>query len=322
MPVAATLREAMDAPGRPRAHGEFLRVWDYVLGHIPLEEERWRRFNDFYINSLRSMDIQIANLLRELDALGLADRTILVFTSDHGEAAGAHGLHGKGPFAYEEGIHIPLIVSHPDVAGGQSCRALSSHIDIVPTLLAMAGVSDSQKGEFAGRELPGQNLMPVLGKAASADVHAAREGVLFAYSGLLTNDANLFAVAGQAIAAGKNPRESMKASGFQPDLKKRGSLRTVFDGRYKFSRYFAPVDRNKPGTLDELYKANDVELFDLQNDRAETVNLATDREKNAELIATMSAKLEALIKAEIGDDNGREMPEVSKITWTIDRADL
>ena len=322
LPIAATLREAMDAPGRPRAHGEFLKVWDYVLGHIPLEDERWRRFNDFYINSLRTMDIQLANLLGELDSLGLADRTIVVFTSDHGEAAGAHGLHGKGPFAYEEGIHIPLIVSHPDVAGGQTCKALSSHIDIAPTLLAMAGVTDSQKGEFAGRELPGKNLMPVLGNAASADVHAAREGVLFTYSGLVANDADLIAVAGQAIASGQSPRESMKKSGFQPNLKKRGSLRTVFDGRYKFSRYFAPVDRNKPATLDELYKANDVELFDLENDRTEAVNLAADREKNADLIATMSGKLETLIKAEIGQDDGREMPDVGKITWTIDRADL
>jgi arylsulfatase len=129
-------------------------------------------------------------------------------------------------------------------------------------------------------------------------------------------------VAGQAIAAGKSPRESMKASGFQPDLKKRGSLRTVFDGRYKFTRYFAPVERNKPGNLDELYKTNDVELFDLDKDRAETVNLAADREKSADLVATMSNKLEALIKAEIGSDDGREMPEVGKISWTIDRADL
>lgn len=320
--VAATLREAMDAPGRPRAHGEFLKVWDYVLGHIPLEEERWRRFDDFYINSIRSMDLQIGNLLRELDALGLADRTIVVFTSDHGELAGAHGLHGKGPFAYEEGIHVPLIVAHPDVSGGQSCRALTSHIDIVPTLLSMAGVSESRRGELAGRDLPGKDLMPVLGNPASADLHAAREGILFTYSGLSTNDAGLFAVAGEAIAAGKNPQESMKASGFTPDLKKRGSVRTVFDGRHKFSRYFAPVDRNKPGNLAELYKANDVELFDLLTDRSETANLAVDREKNTDLIATMSGKLEALIKAEIGEDNGREMPEVAKITWTIDRADL
>jgi arylsulfatase A-like enzyme len=321
-PIAPTLREAMDAPGRPRAHGEFLKVWDHVLGHIPLEEERWRRFNDFYINSIRTMDLQIANILRELDALGLADRTIIVFTADHGEMSGAHGLHGKGPFAYEENIHIPLMVRHPDVAGGQTCRALSSHIDLVPTLLAMAGASDSQKGEFAGRDLPGKNLMPVLGNPASADIHATREGILFTYSALLTNDAGLIGVAGEAIAAGKSPIESMKASGFKPDLKKRGSMRTVFDGRYKFSRYFSPVDRSKPDGLDDLYQANDVELFDLRTDTLETKNLAFDRKKNAELISTMSGKLESLIKAEIGKDDGREMPELEKVTWTIDRADL
>ena len=245
--MASTLRQPMDGAGRPKAHGEFLKVWDHVLGKIPLEEERWKRFDDFYINSIRSMDLQLANLLTELDALGLSDRTMVVFTSDHGELAGAHGLHGKGPFAYEEGIHIPFMISHPDVSGGQSSRALTSHIDVVPTLLAMAGVSQSQRGELAGRDLPGKDLTPVLGSPGSADLHAARDGVLFTYSCLSTNDSGLFAVAGEAIAAGKDPTEVMKASGYRPDLKKRGSVRTVFDGRYKFSRYFAPIDRNSAG---------------------------------------------------------------------------
>jgi len=321
-PVAPTLREAMDAAGRPKAHGEFLRVWDYVLGHIPLEEERWRRFNDFYLNSIRTMDLQVTNLLNELDALGLTDRTIIVFTSDHGELAGAHGLHGKGPMAYEEGIHVPLLIRHPDVAGGQTCKALSSHIDIVPTLLSMAGMSESGRGEAAGRDLPGKDLTPVLSNPGGADVHAARQGILFTYSCLATNDAGLFAVAGEALAAGKDPTESMKAAGYRPDLKKRGSVRTVFDGQYKFSRYFAPVDRNKPATLDELYRVNDVELFDLMADPTETKNLAMEREKNAALLETMSGKLEALIKAEIGSDDGREMPELATVTWTIDRPDL
>lgn len=65
-----------------------------------------------------------------------------------------------------------------------------------------------------------------------------------------------------------------------------------------------------------------MELFDLQADPSETVNLAAEREKNSDLIATMRGKLESVIKAEIGDDNGREMLEVAKITWTIDRPDL
>jgi arylsulfatase len=321
-PVAKTLREPLDAAGRPKAHGEYLKVWDHVLGHIPLEDDRWRRFNDFYINSIRSVDVQVLNVLNELDALGLADRTIIVFTADHGEMAGAHGLRGKGPFAYEESIHIPFTVVHPDVTGGQTCKALSSHIDVTPTLLSLTGVSATRRSEFAGRDLPGKDLAPVLSNPRSAAVHAAHEAVLFTYSALLANDSGLLKVAGEAIAEGKDAKATLKAAGYQPDLKKRGSVRTVFDGRFKFSRYFAPVDRNRPTTIDDLYKANDVELFDVQANPEETVNLATDREKNADLVATMSGKLEAAIKAEIGVDDGREMPEIPKVSWYMDTADL
>src|SRR5262249_60740123 len=107
----------------------------------------------------------------------------------HGEMAGAHGgMRGKGPFAYEENIHLPLYAVHPDVRGGQQCRALTAHIDIAPTLLAMAGVSAGRGGEIAGRALPGKDLTPLLNHAGGAGVHAVREGILFTYSGLGTVD--------------------------------------------------------------------------------------------------------------------------------------
>ena len=104
-----------------------------------------------------------------------------------------------------------------------------------------------------------------------------------------------------------------------PDLKKRGSRRTAFDGCYKFSRYFSPLDYNRPGTIDELYQANDVELFDLSADPDEMVNLAREPTKNTELMLSMSSKLETLIKAEVGIDDGRELPNIPFVTWTIDR---
>ncbi len=186
----------------------------------------------------------------------------------------------------------------------------------------MAGVKPDRSAEIAGRALPGKNLTSLLANPGTHAIDAARPGVLFTYSGLITNDSGVFKFAAEAAAAGKNPQEEAKKQGFQPDLKKRGSVRSAFNGRYKFTRYFAPVDRNKPTTIDELYKWNDVELYDLAKDPGEMVNLAADRAKNAELIMTMNGQLEALIKAEIGVDDGREMPDIPKISWGVDKVDL
>ncbi len=318
-PIAESLTQPFDQPGRPKAHGEFNKMWNYVLGEIPPEEERWRRFDNFYINSLRYVDMQVEGILKELDALGLADHTIVVFTADHGEMAGAHGLRGKGPFAYEENLHLPLYVVHPDVKGGQDCRALSSHIDLVPSLLAMAGADATKRAEYAGRALPGKDLTPALMTPGAADVNAAREAVLYTYSCLATNDSGVFQIAAEAKAAGKKPALAVLKQRYVPDLHKRGSVRTAFDGRYKFSRYFAPLDHNRPTTIDQLYQWNDIELFDLAADPAEMYNLAADKAGNHDLIMAMNTKLESVIKAEIGTDNGRELPKIPLIKWTIDR---
>jgi arylsulfatase A-like enzyme len=320
--LPATWRQPVDAPGRPGAHAEFARAWGYTLGVVPTERERWNRFTDYYLNCIQGVDRQLEALQVELQRLGLSRNTIVVFTSDHGEMGGAHGLRGKGPFAYEEAIHLPLQIVHPDVRGGRSCDALTSHVDLVPSLLSMAGVPAGKVGELAGRELPGRSVGSALAAPSQAGLHAVRDAVLFTYSGLATNDSELVRIIAEAKAAGRPPKAAMKEAGYRPDLKKRGSLRTVFDGRHKFTRYFAPVDRNSPRDLDELFRWNDVELFDLKADPRELVNLAADRGANEALLRTMNAKLEAAIATEFGRDDGREMPPFEGIDWSIDRIDL
>lgn len=321
-PLPASLTEPLNAPGRPKAHGEFMKGWGYVLGEIPNEQERWRRFNDYYINCTRSMDTQLLRILQELEDLGLAEDTIVLYTTDHGEMAGAHNLRGKGPFAYQETIHLPFLVSHPDTNGGQDCRALTSHIDMVPTLLAMAGVPPERIAEVAGRDLPGKDLSRLLANPGAAGPTAARDAVLFTYSGLALNDADIIAKNAAAKAAGKNVFVELARQRYLPDLKKRGSLRTVFDGRYKLSRYFSPLDHHEPVTLEELYKHNDVELFDLQTDPGEMVNLATDSAANTDLVQAMNTKLNRIVKDEIGVDDGRELPNIPLVDWALDRVDM
>jgi arylsulfatase len=322
VPLPKHLKQPFDEPGRPKAHGEYDKAWAYTLGRIPTEEARWHRFNDYYINCIRAVDAQLAAILAELEAQGLSKRTIVIFTSDHGEMGGAHGLRGKGAFAYEESLHLPFYVVHPNVRGGQDCHALTSHIDVAPTLLAMAGMDRARMGEAAGRDLPGKDISVVLSNPRAADVHAVRDSVLFTFSGSAQNDSELMRVFADAAVAGKDRKVAIKESGFKPDLRKRGGLRTTFDGRYKYTRYYAPVQRNRPTTSEEIYQWNDPELFDLESDPDEMKNLAASKGANETLVTAMNAKLNAVMDAEFGKDDGREMPEVAGVNWVVDRIEL
>ena len=87
------------------------------------------------------MDRQIGRILDRLDALGLADDTLVVFTSDHGHLFGQHGLTAKGPFHYEDLVRVPLIVAQPGrVPAGRRSPALQSLVDFAPSFLAATGI--------------------------------------------------------------------------------------------------------------------------------------------------------------------------------------
>ena len=314
MPLPSTLKQPLDEAGRPSAHNEFSKAWGYVLGNVPLKNEAWDRFQNFYLNSIRAVDMQMEKLLNELDDLGLRENTVIVFTADHGEMGGAHGLRGKGPFAYEESIHVPFYISHPSGKKRSETQALSSHIDILPTLLDIAGASE----ESSKQKLPGKSLLPlILGMK-----NEVRDSILFTYSGIATNDSETIRIFSEAKIAKMDPKEAMKKQGYRPNLQKRGSLRCVFDGRYKFTRYFSPLQRNQPKTLEELLKWNDPELYDLKQDPSELTNLAMDTKRYGALLEKMNQKLSEIIASEIGDDDGREMPKLENVTWNVDKIDL
>ncbi|WP_460087458.1 hypothetical protein [Roseibium sp. LAB1] len=89
---------------------------------------------------------------------------------------------------------------------------------------------------------------------------------------------------------------------------KTGAARSVYDGRYRFNRYFSPLNFNTPTTLDALFRDNDVELYDLEVDPQEVDNLAMDRERNADLILSLNTLLNDLIADEVGTDDGGFLP--------------
>ena len=93
-----------------------------------------------------------------------------------------------------------------------------------------------------------------------------------------------------------------------PDLNKRGFMAFVFDGQYKFARYYAPAAFNSPQTLYDIFKQNDVQLFDLSNDPDELQNLALKPENHKEVILRMNALLNELMAKEVGKNDGSFLP--------------
>jgi len=113
-------------------------VWDCDYG--------LRTFMERYYGEISQFDRAFGRLLAKVRALGLADNTITVLTSDHGEMMGCHGLFGKGVM-YEESVHVPLIVCHPAGSQGVNTRAFFSSVDFMPTLLDLCGLPPAPTAE-------------------------------------------------------------------------------------------------------------------------------------------------------------------------------
>ncbi|MCM3011867.1 sulfatase-like hydrolase/transferase, partial [Bacillus subtilis] len=145
-------------------------------------------YQDNYFNCIRDCDTHVVRLLQTLQSLGLDERTIVVMTADHGDHVGAHQLVGKGAAAYQPQNHVPLVIRHPAYPGGMQCDALTSHIDIAPTLLGLTGLDDARLATIRGSALKGHDLTRWLAKPADAQRHAARDATLFNYAMLLYYD--------------------------------------------------------------------------------------------------------------------------------------
>lgn len=87
------------------------------------------------------MDKQIGQIVDRLDALGLADNTLIIFASDHGHYYGQHGLTAKGAFHYDDGVRVPFIARQPGrVPAGVRSDAIQSLVDIAPSFLGACGL--------------------------------------------------------------------------------------------------------------------------------------------------------------------------------------
>jgi len=250
-----------DLHTKPEAH----RQWRYdqqhgLWGYIdPTDTAAWLRHLDYYVELHRHADRSLGTVLSALEDTGAWQDTVVIFTSDHGDMCGSHGLRSKGPFVYDEIMRVPLYVRVPGMTTpGTTSASLATHVDLAATICALAGLDATEAFGPDGRPtLQGVDLSAVFADPTAT----VRDHVLFAQDSAQTQALNGV----------------------------RYALRGFFDGRNKYARYYG-VGGGKPSTglwgkdpgrklfdVDCDFDDQDHEWYDLDVDPFELENLANDR---------------------------------------------
>jgi arylsulfatase A-like enzyme len=222
------------------------------------------------------VDLQLRRVLAALDQSPFKDDTIVVFSADHGDYAGAHGqMVQKWHSAYEEATHVPLVFSSRILNPSSSIREIeepTSHIDLAPTLLGLAGFRGAHL-DAVKKRIPGQKVVDFVGTDLSSWIRGgravpARSGVLF-----VTDDEITAPPRGVAT-----PAKARQYEAYLQDVegaRKRGipltagpvcqpnHVRALCSGEWKLVRYIDPDGQ----------AADQWELYNLAHDGAERVNL-------------------------------------------------
>ena len=240
-----------DLHTKPDVHRRFMHEMSRSNGYLdPNDHAKWIRLLDYYLKLHQMSDESLSLILSALDDTKAWDNTIVIFTADHGDQCGSHGLRSKGPWNYEETMRIPLYVVAPGITKpGTVSDAMMSPVDLAATICELGGINSEDA------KLPGQSMLPIW----SDPNETGREFVLFAqdwawYDGLINT---------------------------------RYASRGIFDGRFKYSRYYGvggssttrgtPIAHEKIFGPDSHFDDQEHELYDLFEDPGEMVNLAMDR---------------------------------------------
>ncbi len=225
-------------------------------GLTPEESKSWKyqRYIKDYLRCVASVDDNIGRLLDWLDDEGLADDTIVVYTSDQGFFLGDHGWYDKR-FMYEESLRMPYLMRYPrEIEAGSVNDDIVLNVDFAPTFLDLAGVEIPRTGPDA---MQGESFRPLIQGHLPDDwqtslyyrywMHLAHHGV-YAHYGVRTK-------------------------------------------RYKLIYYYADA-LGQLGAIDDP-KEPEWELFDLENDPQELNSVYHDP-AYADVVAELTAELERL----------------------------
>jgi arylsulfatase A-like enzyme len=176
-PATVDVPANFDDPLEENEPEVYRRFRTEVRAQYGTEERHFRELIAKYWGLVTQVDMCVGGILDTLEELGLADNTIVVYTSDHGDMMGAHGMVTKGVM-YEEAVKVPWLMCVPWL--GKSQRVIErpvSHIDLMPTLVELMGI----KG---GTHLQGQSLVPLMQGSGVVESHVFIEWNVARWGGL------------------------------------------------------------------------------------------------------------------------------------------
>lgn len=271
------------------------------------------------------VDPHIDAVLTALEESGQAANTIVVFLADHGEYGAAHGMMiEKWHTAYAEALHVPMVICSPDFNPSEDVPvqsdALTSHVDILPTILGLAGVGPVLRDAIAEKMMESRPVPPLPGidltglargdwarDTVKEHDGSDRKGVLFitddeitaplayqhdAFSERSYDEFAVYNASVDAVIKGKKGHDPLPQLGRGP-VKQPNHVRCVRTKDYKLARYIDPSGK----------AAQEWEMYDLRHDPNETTNLvdvttsppqalAASNQKTVDELAVLLAELE------------------------------
>jgi arylsulfatase A-like enzyme len=220
--------------------------------------EYWRGQLNTYYDLIVGTDEMLGAAVKAVMDAGVLDDTVIVRTADHGELGSAHRLQNKGTTMYDEQNRVPFTVVYPKrFPKGKRSQALGEAVDLVPTLLDLAGAGDPVA------RWPWLRGTSLVGALEHPDAPGPRDSILYRIDEYPVYNT------GTAVPTPSH-------------------IRALYDGRFKFARYVAIADQHFAGK--ELRETQEYELYDTYNDPYEIRNLANDP-GYAGLVADMLAWL-------------------------------
>jgi len=270
--------------------------------NLPPTSETVRKIRAFYDGDVLFSDYQIGRLLKSLKDMNLTSKTLVVFTSDHGENLADHYYYvGHGRLVYNPNIAVPLLMRFPDVRHKGIIREQVSNVNIMPTILDFMGWNDET---FPGG-IDGVSLVPLIteGKRDYLPLVRSQSGVPWSF------DPQLF---DEIEKGGPNPLKTVTAMlavdtrfGMEASLQEqiRLKLRTIIKDNWKL--IYVPVkDSTSPTGLRHYY-----ELYDISSDWEEKYDLITSE---PEVLRELKAEIESWCAADTGSSIFAETIEMDQ----------